>query len=94
MRKRVESKTRVVMEEETSPHVSGLTGSRVDSRDEHTPIHDEDVQEELAADEIPCEVDLISQEMCIRDEREVVGFEEVVHMGHLLRWISFLRRCF
>jgi hypothetical protein len=31
---------------------------------------DEDVnEEELAADEIPCEVDLISQEMCIRDER-------------------------
>jgi hypothetical protein len=40
--------------------------------------HDnEDVREELVADEIPCEVDLISQEMCIRDEREVVGFEEV-----------------
>jgi hypothetical protein len=44
--------------------------------------HDnEDVHEELVADEIPCEVDLISQEMCIRDEREVVGFEEVCSHG-------------
>ena len=42
---------------------------------------DEDVCEELVADEIPCEFDLISQEMCIRDEREVVGFEEVCSHG-------------
>jgi hypothetical protein len=42
--------------------------------------HDnEDVREELVADEIPCEVDLISREMCIRDEREVVGFEVPSH---------------
>jgi hypothetical protein len=42
---------------------------------------DEDVREELEEDEIPCEVDLISQEMCIRDEREVVGFKEVCSHG-------------
>jgi hypothetical protein len=43
---------------------------------------DEDVhEEELAVDEIPCEVYHISQEMCIRDETEVVGFEEVFSHG-------------
>jgi hypothetical protein len=42
---------------------------------------DEDVHEELAVDEIPCEIDPIYQEMCIRDEREVVGFEEVYSHG-------------
>jgi hypothetical protein len=52
------------VEDSTSYHIS-------DAHD------NEDVREELVAEEIPCEVDLMSQEICIRDGREVVGFKEV-----------------